>query len=213
MNNQSLFLSVLNRGKAKQVLSEMRILGLTGGVVLLGEGTVSNKFLEILGLEETQKEIIFLPIESRFEDAIHEMMLENFNIQRKRQGIAFSIPISRFGYSSNLSENERFDPQCFDYQCIFVVVNEGQGREVMRHVRQIGEVGGTIIHGRGAGVPAETFFPMIIEPQKDIVMLLVKSESVKPIKECLITEMDLDKPSKGIIFVLPVSRITGSYQA
>lgn len=44
MNNQSLFLSVLNRGKAKQVLSEMRILGLTGGVVLLGEGTVSINF-------------------------------------------------------------------------------------------------------------------------------------------------------------------------
>ena len=103
MNNQTLFISVLNRGKAEQVLSEMRIFGLTGGVVLLGEGTVSNRFLEILGLEETQKDIVILPIEEKYENAVHEMMLENFNIDRKRSGIAFSIPMSRFGRVSNLA--------------------------------------------------------------------------------------------------------------
>ncbi|MDI9490282.1 MAG: hypothetical protein ACOX2H_06030 [Saccharofermentanales bacterium] len=213
MNNQTLFISVLNRGKAEQVLSEMRIFGLTGGVVLLGEGTVSNRFLEILGLEETQKDIVILPIEEKYENAVHEMMLENFNIDRKRSGIAFSIPMSRFGRVSNLAADQRFDPACFDHQCVFVVVEEGQGKEVMQKVRQIGETGGTILHGRGAGVPADTYFPLNIEPQKDIVMLLVTNDAVKPIKQCLMQEMGFGLPGKGIVFSLPVSRITGGYQA
>lgn len=212
MNNQSLFISVLNRGKAEKFLSEMRVFGLVGGAVFLGEGTASNHFLEILGLEEIQKEIIFLPIEKKFEDVIYEMMLQNFQIDQKRRGIAFSIPLTRYGSDSNLAETEIYDLACFEYQCVFVVVDEGKGKEVMHHARSVGQTGGTIIHGRGAGIPSHAFFPFKIEPQKDLAMLLVKNEKVKPIKKCLLKEMDLGQPSKGIMFGLPVSRFLGGYQ-
>lgn len=212
MDNHSLFICVLNRGKAEQLLSEMRVFGLDGGAIFLGEGTASNRFLEILGLEEIQKEIIVLPIEQKFENAIYEMMLKNFQINNKRRGIAFSIPLTRYGRERNLTETEIFDPVCFKYQCIFVVVNEGKGKEIMQHARFIGQAGGTIIHGRGAGVPSDAYFPFKIEPQKDLVMLLAENDKIEPIKDRLLREMDLTEPSKGIIFVLPVSRFIGGYQ-
>ena len=74
--------------------------------------------------------------------------------------------------------------------------------------------GGTIIHGRGAGVPAEeSFFDLVIEPQKDIVFILVPTEKAAHIRKVVVEEMNLDKPGNGILFVLPVTRATGLYQA
>lgn len=213
MNNQSLFISVLNRGKAEEFLNEMRIFDLTGGIVMLGEGTATNRLLQILGLAETQKEIIILPIfDSKFEDPIHDMMLHHFQVDKRRKGIAFSIPISYLGAESVLPKDKMYDPACFFYQCIFAVVDEGQGQQVMKHVQATGQTGGTIIHARGAGVPSDSYFPFKIEPQKDIVMILVKTERVETVQNYLNEKMNFSDPRKGIIFTLPVSRVTGIFQ-
>ncbi len=212
MTKKSLFMSVLNRGKAGDFLNEMRVLGLTGGTILLGEGTASNKLLRILGLDETQKEIVFLPpIEEEYVDAIHDLMLDHFRMNKKRKGIAFSIPLSHFRREAQLQEGEVYDPQCFEYQCIFVVVNEGDGKEVIQKAQQLGQRGGTIIHGRGAGIPSDAYFPFSIEPQKDVVMLLVKSGQALGLQSDLFQSLQLEQPGKGIMFTLPVSKVTGSF--
>ncbi len=213
MNNQSLFITVFNRGKAEDFLNEMRVFGLKGGIVVLGEGTARSRLLKILGLDKTQKEIIFLPpIEDKYENAIHEMMLENFRVDKKRTGFIFSIPLSKLQRESILAENEIFDPDCFEYQCLFVVVDEGMGKEAMRFAQELGQSGGTIIHGRGAGVPSDAYFPFNVEPQKDLLMILARTEKTAELQKHLFKAMELDLPGKGIIFTLPVSRVTGSFQ-
>lgn len=214
MDQYSLFMSVLNRGKAESLLNEMRVLGLTGGVVLFGEGTAANRLLKILGLDETQKEIIILPpIEEKYDQAIHQMLLENFRIDKKNTGIAFSIPLAYLGSQPLLEEGTSYDVNSFSHQCIFVIVDEGRGREVVREAQNIGQFGGTIIHGRGAGIPAEAFFPFKIEPQKDLAMLVVKSDQVASIQDQLFNSLNLAKAGSGIMFTLPVSRFTGSFEA
>ncbi len=214
MDQYSLFMSVLNRGKAESFLNEMRVLGLTGGVVLFGEGTATNRLLKILGLDETQKEIILLPpIEEKYDQAIHHMLLENFRMDKKNRGIAFSIPLAYLGNQALLEEGTSYDVKSFSHQCIFVVVDEGRGKDVVRETQNLGQFGGTIIHGRGAGIPSEAFFPFKIEPQKDLAMLVVKSDQVESIQSHLFNRLDLAKAGKGIMFTLPVSRFTGSFDA
>lgn len=211
MTQQSLFLAIVNRGRGEDVLGEMRAFGLNGAVIFLGEGTISNRFLEILGLEETQKDVIYMPVPAMLEDSLHEMMLATFDLRQKNRGIAFSMPLSRFGTEQYLDEGERFDPRSFEYHCIVVIVDRGRSRDCLRAARKAGAGGGTIVHGRGAGVPADSYFPIMVEPQKDIVLLLTPTSDVLRIRKAVVEELELNKPGNGILFVMPISRATGLY--
>ena len=60
------------------------------------------------------------------------------------------------------------------YEMILCVVNAGFSDEVMDAAREAGARGGTVIHARGtANKEAEAFFHITIQPDKDLVMLLV----------------------------------------
>ena len=53
------------------------------------------------------------------------------------------------------------------------------------------------------------FLNMTIEPEKDIVIMLIKKELEDAIRGKIYKEMELDKEGKGIIYSLPVSEVSG----
>ena len=68
-----------------------------------------------------------------------------------------------------------------NYEMILCVVNAGFSDEVMDAAREAGARGGTVMHARGtANKEAEAFFHITIQPDKDVVMLLVPA-SIKPV--------------------------------
>ncbi len=63
------------------------------------------------------------------------------------------------------------------YEAIFCVVNTGFSDEVMFAARKAGAGGGTIIKGRGtAPLEAEETFKITIQPEKEIVIILVPQD-------------------------------------
>lgn len=50
---------------------------------------------------------------------------------------------------------------------------------------------------------------MNIEPEKDIVVMLIEKDLVEPIREAILEEMNLEKENKGIIYSLPVMDVRG----
>ena len=62
----------------------------------------------------------------------------------------------------------------YKYEAIFCIVNSGYSETVMDVAKALGAGGGTVINARGtANKEAETFFHITIEPEKEIVMILV----------------------------------------
>lgn len=60
------------------------------------------------------------------------------------------------------------------YQMILCIVNSGFSETVMEAAKEAGARGGTVIHARGtANKEAEQFFHITIQPDKEIVMILV----------------------------------------
>ena len=55
-----------------------------------------------------------------------------------------------------------------------------------------------MIHGRGAGIPTNFYFPLVIEPQKDIVMIITTRDKVSTIRERIFSDLELGKP--GTVF-------------
>lgn len=70
--------------------------------------------------------------------------------------------------------------------------------------------GATLVHGRGAGREQKSILlNMNIEPEKDIVIMLVKKDLMNPIKNAIYEEMNLKDENKGIIYSLPVMEVRG----
>jgi len=100
------------------------------------------------------------------------------------------------------------------YELVFCVINAGFSETVMTAARKAGAGGGTILKGRGtAGRAAEELFNIKIQPEKEIVMLLVPAEIKDAVLRSIYDSAGLDRESHGIAFTLPVERTLGLNQA
>ena len=98
----------------------------------------------------------------------------------------------------------------YNHEAIFCIVNSGYSELVMDAAKKLGARGGTVINARGtASKEAETFFNITIEPEKEIVMILVPTECKDDILHALYKEVGLDSPGQGIAFSLPVDSVVG----
>ncbi len=209
----TIFFTIVDRGKANAVLHKARELGATGGTILLGEGTVQSKLMDFLGITETRKEILLIPASAGLDAVLHEQLSEAFKLSKKNKGIAFSVPFKRWSVDESVQEhNISIDDERFTHCCIFTIVDKGKGMDCINAARAAGARGGTIIHGHGAGVPADSYFPLAIEPQKDTILIVSKKDKAFAIKSRIYADLELDKPGNGIIFTLPVSRASGLFE-
>lgn len=212
MNKNSLFLSIVDRGRAEDILKELRVFGIDHGFVIHGEGTVSNKILKFLGLDDTEKDIVGTTILSKDTERLHLVMEEHFNMDKKNKGIAFSVPLSHFARDTYLQSNEVYKSEQFQYHCLFAIVKEGEGRTCVDLAKSIGVYGGTIIHGRGRGVRQKAAFDLVLQPNEDIVMIISFKENLLKVKDLIKNCQSANSQKETAIFILPVSHVTGIYK-
>ena len=96
-----------------------------------------------------------------------------------------------------------------EYQLIITIVDQGKGEEVVECSRLGGAEGGTILTGRGAGKETAKILGILIEPEKDVVMILVEKAKVDFVLDAIVEGMELEKPGKGIAFVVDVPKVVG----
>lgn len=98
----------------------------------------------------------------------------------------------------------------FKHEVILCIVNNGFSDVVMDAAREFGAGGGTVINARGtASLEAEKLFNITVQPEKEIVMILVKKEIRDDVLHALYQKVGLDTPGQGIAFCLPVTDVTG----
>ena len=98
----------------------------------------------------------------------------------------------------------------FSHEVIFCIVNTGFADEVMDAAREFGARGGTVIRARGtANQEAEKIFNIAIQPEKEIVMILIESKLKSDILHAIYEKVGLNTPGQGIAFTLPVESVVG----
>lgn len=96
------------------------------------------------------------------------------------------------------------------YEVIFCVINAGFSDTVMFAARKAGASGGTIIKGRGiAGRDALEKYKILIQPEKEIVMILVPREIKDDVLRSIYDHAGLNTEGQGIAFSMPVERAVG----
>lgn len=97
-----------------------------------------------------------------------------------------------------------------DYELILCIVNTGFSDTVMAAAKDKGARGGTVLHARGtANKEAEEFFHITIQPDKEIVMILVLSEIRDDVLHAIYQSAGLKTAGQGIAFSVPVTNVVG----
>ena len=105
-----------------------------------------------------------------------------------------------------------FDEEIFsndDYKLVIAIVERGFGDDAINAAKTAGAKGGVVINGKGSGTTKRKFFGMAVDPENDIVMILVKSEIVVPIMKAIYASSNYKAGQRGFVFALPVSYVTG----
>ena len=98
----------------------------------------------------------------------------------------------------------------YAYEMIVCVVNSGFSDAVMSAAREYGAKGGTVLTARGtANQEAETFFGISIQPEKEVVLILVPATIKDDILHAIYQKVGLATPGQGIAFTFPVENAVG----
>ena len=98
----------------------------------------------------------------------------------------------------------------YEYEMITCVVNSGFSAAVMDAAREVGAKGGTVIRARGtANSEAEQIFGIVVQPEKEIVLIITKKEFKEAILHAVYKAVGLNTAGQGIAFSLPVDSVVG----
>lgn len=212
----SLVVVIVKMGLASKILKAAKEKGVTGGSILLGKGTINNNIMKILGIDETKKEIVLMVVQKNIVEDVSEYLSEKFEFTKKNKGIMFTLDVSKILGIKNMNyegNNKMSENVKSNYEAVFVIVNRGDAREVVNIATENGARGGTILNGRGSGIEENSsFFSMAIEPEKEIILLLIEKDKINRIISVIEETMQINDPGKGIIFTLPVEKTVGLYE-
>jgi hypothetical protein len=96
------------------------------------------------------------------------------------------------------------------FEVVLCILNNGFSEAAMDAARAAGAKGGTIMHGRGtASKDAEKLFNITVQPEKEIVMILVVEKIRDAVLKALYDAVGVNTEAQGIAFTLPVESVVG----
>lgn len=185
----------------------------------LGFGTAASDILNYLGLEATEKAVIFSVQEEEKWIHIKKQLQRKLHIDAPGGGIAFIVPLSSIGGKKSLQFLlERQDYQKEEestlkdtaHELIIVIANQGNIEMVMDAARGAGAYGGTVIHARGTGMEkAEQFMGFSLASEKEMIFIVARKEEKNPIMKAIMEKAGADSRARSIVFSLPVTDTAG----
>ena len=191
-------------------------------LIALGKGTAGSEIMDYLGLDQLEKDLILSLVPSTLAGNILSHLNETLHFSKPGKGIAFSIPLSGLsvGMSRRLeevsgesmtTENEEASiaMENLTHDLIVAVVNHGESDIVMKAAKEAGARGGTIAKAREAGEEAKKVFGFMIQPEKELVLILVPNQDKQPIMQAICTAFRKEIGEALMAFSLPVDGVTG----
>ena len=206
---------VVNMGDASKVLRFSKKYGIKGGTTSVGRGTVNSRVLDFFAISEVRKEIVTMIVETELAAEAIQGISADMRFDKPHHGIAFSYAVAEFIGSKNVvgAFAETAGEGKGMYKVIYTIVEKGKAEDVIDAAGKAGSRGGTIINARGAGVhEVQKFFAMEIEPEKEEVLIIAKSELKDKIVDSIRSHLKIDEPGNGVLFVVDVDEVHGLYQ-
>ncbi len=94
-NNHEVIFAIVNAGFAEDAMDVARANGARGGTVISGRGISQEKQAAFFGITiHAEKEILMMVVEKEVRDQILHALYKQMGMQKKAQGIVFSLPVT-----------------------------------------------------------------------------------------------------------------------
>ena len=203
-----LLIGIVPHNSGELITDAAKSAGAGGGTIAMGRGTASNGILQLLGLGDTSKDIVYIIIKQEIKSAVFDAIIKASE-KKAHFGVMFTLNTPGFIRAGHLdesdeskkSEGEETMSTENNYQMINVIVNKGYAEDAMAAARKAGAGGGTIIGARGTAKEGDAaFFGMKIVPEKEMLMILVPEEKKSAIVEAITALPCFAEAGSGIIF-------------
>lgn len=186
-----------------------------------GHGLAENEILELLGLDENRKSILVAVLTQGQTAILFHQLNEKLDIKKHGKGISFTVPLSSAsgfldrltrtaGTQDHSEEEEPLMTPPYPYELIITIVQKGFAETVKASATKAGARGGTMLHALGlGGAESAKFLGIHIQPEKELVLLVVEREHRKPVMQAILDSCGIATEGRGICFSLPVSDAVG----
>ena len=201
-----LLISIVPHDSGELIANAAKSAGAGGGTITMGRGTASNGVLQLLGLGDTSKDIVYIIIKENLKEAVYNEIIKASE-KKSHFGVIFTLNTPDFIRAGHLDEKsdgakgEEIMKNEKNYQMINIIVNKGYAEDAMAAARKAGAGGGTIIGARGTAKEGDVaFFGMKIVPEKERLMILVPAEKKNDIVSAITELPCFAEAGSGIIF-------------
>ena len=217
MNSLYWLVTITDRRSTDAFLALYAEFGVTVSLRTVGSGTAVQETLSTLGLERTEKAVLFAMITADTWPKLQKELRHRLRIDVPGTGIAFIIPLSSIGGKRALqllTEHQTFtleeESTLKDtrYELLLVIANQGHTGSIMDAARAEGAGGGTVIHAKGTGMEgAAKFMGIDLVNEKELVLIVSRTSEKNAIMKAIMD--NADKKAGSIVFSLPVTDTAG----
>ena len=94
-NNHEVIFAIVNAGFAEEAMDVAREQGARGGTILNARGVAKEEAAAFFGITlHAEKEILMMVVEKDIRDHVLNALYKQMGMQKKAQGIVFSLPVS-----------------------------------------------------------------------------------------------------------------------
>lgn len=214
MHGVDLIITITDRSRAGEFAAWYESQGVSPVLTALGRGTATAEILDCLGLEASEKAVLFC-LAPRSPRLVRETARAMW-LDVPGNGIMMTMPVDSIGGSTAkaylVREQEGEEPmeKTLTHELIVVITNQGCTDLVMEAARSAGAGGGTIIHAKETGTElAKKFFGVSIASEREMVFILTRAEEKKAIMKAVMAQAGMQTEARSVAFSLPVSDIAG----
>lgn len=216
MTPQNLLVCIVERGCGNALVALARKAGAQGGTILPGKGTAASTLLQVLGLGDSDRDIVVIVLPAANPETILDAVRNAPSCRKKIRGPAFTLDlltVLRSAAPMPLGNHAAPPAQTGEiamhtHELIAVVVTAGYAEDIMHAARRAGAGGGTLLHARGtAKDDDEKFFGVPIVPEKEFLMILAERDRAPAILEAVRAAPCLSQPGMGIAFSMPATQV------
>lgn len=224
MSRLYLMITVTSRvAGAKRFLDFYQSNGVPVVQTALGRGTASDDILSTLGLEATEKAVLFSVVTPEKKRLLLKELVHTMKITTPGRGIAMSLPMSSIGGKTavnyllsgkakdvQLPENDDEEGKKMSaYQLIVAVANRGYTDRVMEAARSAGAGGGTVIHARSTGGSDARFFGMSIAEEREMLFIVAPAEDKNAIMQAIMAKAGMETKAQAVTYSLALDDVAG----
>lgn len=211
---------------SKHFLDFYRAFGAPVVFSALGRGTASDDVLSYLGLEATEKSVLFSVVTPQIKDVLMRALVDTMHIDRPGSGIAVCLHLSSVGGRSamqylisggtgvepdlTVKEEERMSNS--GYELVVAIANGGYSDMVMEAASAAGAQGGTVLHTRAADAAnGNKFFGMAITEEREMILLVTPAEKRAAIMQAIMEKAGAQSEAQSVVFSVALDEVAGLY--